>query len=81
MTATAVAANDVQLLSAPGKELRELCDREHEVGFCLYRALASALARRLLATRLQMLDVFSRESPRMGSTGENSSQDESGPTS
>lgn len=63
MTATAIASDDLQLLSASGHALRELCERDHEVGYFLYRALADALSRRLLATRLQLIDIFSRESP------------------
>lgn len=77
MTATAVATEDVELLSASGEELRKLCDREHEIGYFLYRSLAEALARRLLATRLQMLDLFSHDPPQWDAPVASATRDES----
>lgn len=67
MTATARVIDDAVLLSANGAELRQLCERDHNVGYCVYWKLAMALSARLLATRLQMLDVFSREAPQIQS--------------
>lgn len=58
MTASATAAADTHLLSFDGPALRELCERNHEFGHRFYRQMASALSRRLVATRLQLLDLF-----------------------
>jgi len=58
MTATGVALDAVTTVSFLGQELKQLCDAEQEVGYDVMRTLAAALSRRLLATRLQMLDLF-----------------------
>jgi len=63
VTATAVAQTDVRLVSFLGRDLAALCDRDHEVGFHVMRRLAWAVSRRLTATRLQLLDLYSREAP------------------
>jgi CRP-like cAMP-binding protein len=63
MTATAMAMDGVQLVVASGAELRELCEKDHEFGYHLMRRMSKALAQRLLATRLQLLDTFSDTSP------------------
>jgi len=62
-TATAIAQTDVRLVAFAGGDLADLCDRDHEVGFQVMRRLAWAVSRRLTATRLQLLDLYSRESP------------------
>jgi CRP-like cAMP-binding protein len=38
--------------------LRELCERDHAVGYAVLKRLAAVVAGRLVATRLQLLDVF-----------------------
>lgn len=58
MTATATAADEVELIELSGSELLKRCDADPQFGYHLMRRLAAALARRLLATRLQMLDLF-----------------------
>jgi CRP/FNR family transcriptional regulator, cyclic AMP receptor protein len=63
MTASAVAVSDVQLLTFRGSELRQLCESNHEVGFHVMQRVATALSRRLLATRLQLLDLFTAQPP------------------
>ncbi|GIW92368.1 MAG: hypothetical protein KatS3mg110_0409 [Pirellulaceae bacterium] len=59
MTATAVAIEDTQSIKLPAVTLQELCDQDHHFGYHLMRRMAEALAQRLLATRLQLLDLFS----------------------
>ena len=59
MTAMATVVEDVTLVSIPGEELKALCDSDHDVGYAVMRKMAVALAHRLLATRLQLLDLFS----------------------
>lgn len=63
MTASAVAVSNVQLLTFRGGELLQLCESNHEVGFHLMQRVATALSRRLLATRLQLLDLFAAQPP------------------
>lgn len=63
MTATATADEDTQVLAVPADKLLEICESHPDVGYHLMRQMASALSRRLLATRLQLLDLFSVEPP------------------
>lgn len=65
MTSTAVALEPVKTVAFPCDQLKILCDEEHEIGYHVMRQLASALSRRLLATRLQLLDLFSADIPAM----------------
>ena len=58
MTASAVAVEDSQLVVTLGEKLRELCDANSNFGFHLMRQMANALSKRLVATRLQLLDLF-----------------------
>lgn len=58
MTANATAVGDVELIEFSGTHLRKKCEVDHELGYFLMSQMAAALAKRLLATRLQMLDVF-----------------------
>jgi CRP/FNR family cyclic AMP-dependent transcriptional regulator len=65
MTATAVALEPVRVLTFDGQELRGLCEANHEVGYQVMRQLVRVLSERLLATRLQLLDLFLEHQPRM----------------
>jgi CRP-like cAMP-binding protein len=58
MTATAVVAEDTQAVVFDSDELQRLADAKPEMGYEIMRALARALSRRLLATRLQLLDLY-----------------------
>ncbi|MBB3206042.1 CRP-like cAMP-binding protein [Rhodopirellula rubra] len=58
MTATARVAEPTRLVRLDIQELRNLCQANHEIGFRVMEHLASQLAQRLLATRLQLLDLF-----------------------
>lgn len=62
MTATATADDDVELLQLPATELLRICELDPHFGYRLMGRLAAALGKRLLATRLQMLDLFATES-------------------
>jgi CRP-like cAMP-binding protein len=63
MTATAVALDDVEAVVAPAHKLREISEQDHAFGYRLMRRMAAALSRRLLATRLQLLDLFADTPP------------------
>jgi CRP-like cAMP-binding protein len=57
-TAGARAVEDCEVLGIKGGVLMDLCRQDCELGFELYRALAEVIMARLIATRLQLLDVF-----------------------
>ncbi len=63
MTCTAVAVSDVELLTFRGPDLKSLCEADHEVGYHIMSRVAKSLSQRLLATRLQLLDLFAVQSP------------------
>jgi len=58
MTVSAVALQETQAVALPGARLLEICGAHHEAGFHVMERMASALAQRLFATRLQLLDLF-----------------------
>ncbi len=58
MTSTAIVTEDTKVIEFSTVELKSLCEQNHELGYCVMRQVAVALARRLLATRLQLLDLF-----------------------
>jgi CRP-like cAMP-binding protein len=58
MTATAKAIQPSQLLRFQTDSLLNLCATNHEIGYHVMQQIAAQLAQRLLATRLQMLDLF-----------------------
>lgn len=58
MTATAVALTPTRVLAIPAEALRTLCEQDHDFGYEWMRATAAALAKRLVATRLQLLDLY-----------------------
>lgn len=58
-TAGAVAVDETEVVVAPADRLLQLCDVNREFGFHLMRQMATALSKRLVATRLQLLDLFS----------------------
>jgi CRP/FNR family transcriptional regulator, cyclic AMP receptor protein len=58
MTTSAVTLDDCELIAISGTKLVEICDRNPEIGYPLMRRTAVALSKRLLATRLQLLDLF-----------------------
>lgn len=58
MTSTATALDSVRTLTFRGSELRRLCEQDHDVGYYVMRQVSEALSRRLVATRLQLLDLF-----------------------
>lgn len=63
MTARATVIEPCTLIAFPSQELRELCDADHDVGYAIMSQISTALSHRLLATRLQMLDMFIETQP------------------
>ncbi|MCA9128370.1 MAG: hypothetical protein KDB22_14860, partial [Planctomycetales bacterium] len=60
MTATAIAIQDSVLITLQVSELRAAMDADSRLGYEVMQAVAGALSRRLLATRLQLLDLYGR---------------------
>ncbi|MBS0266021.1 MAG: cyclic nucleotide-binding domain-containing protein [Planctomycetes bacterium] len=59
LTASATATEDSRIICLPGDKLRTLCHVDHEFGYSLMTHLAAALSKRLLATRLHLLETLS----------------------
>jgi CRP/FNR family transcriptional regulator, cyclic AMP receptor protein len=60
-TAAARALCSTEVLAMKGGALMDFCREDHEFGFELYRSLSVVIAERLLATRLQLLDMFATD--------------------
>ncbi len=58
-TASVRAVEDTDALGLKGGALMDACREDCELGFELYRAITEIIAARLIATRLQFLNVFS----------------------
>lgn len=52
------AVEDTEVFGMKGGALMDACREDCPMGFELYRTLAGVIAARLIATRLQLLDVF-----------------------
>ncbi len=63
MTAKASVLEAATLIALPAGKLKELCEADRDVGYAVMQRMAIALARRLLATRLQLLDLFGETQP------------------
>ena len=62
MTTSATALEDSRVVSIQARQLLALCEANHTLGYHLMRQLGLALASRLVATRLQLLDLFADNS-------------------
>ena len=60
-TSTSVAIEPVTLLELPGERFRALLRADHALAASVYPRVLQAVARRLSATRFQLLDLFARE--------------------
>ena len=58
-TAAVRAIEDTEVLGIKGGALMDACREDYELGFELYRALTEVIASRFIATRLQLVNVFS----------------------
>ena len=63
MTTSAVTLQDTRLVAIPAAEAIALCESDPSFGYNLMRQVALALANRLVATRLQLLDLFADTAP------------------
>ncbi len=58
MTATATVLDSARLLALSGRCLQQLCESDPKLGYILMKRMAQVISRRLLSTRLQLLDLF-----------------------
>lgn len=63
MTATARALAETRVVALDARAVLGLCDQDPRFGFQFMRRTAAAIAARLGATRLQLLDVYRHEIP------------------
>lgn len=63
MTATARTLKPTQIVAVNAAQLMALCEHNPRFGLVFMRRTLLALSRRLDATRLQLLDVYSHELP------------------
>ncbi len=61
-TATGTAIVETRVIAFRDDDLTQLCQSNHDVGYPVMRELAKAISRRLVSTRLQLLDLFANES-------------------
>jgi CRP-like cAMP-binding protein len=59
-TSTAIAIEPSEVLLCEARALRDALDEDEDLAAALYPRILQAVARRLEATRLQLLDVFGR---------------------
>ncbi len=57
-TASARAVCDTQAVAFDGKAMQEACEKDHELGYHVFRRLTNVVAARLTATRMQLLDMY-----------------------
>jgi CRP/FNR family transcriptional regulator, cyclic AMP receptor protein len=65
MTTSAVALEDTQVVAISANEVSSACAINRDFGYSFMRRLACALAERLQATRLQLLDLFADSPPQI----------------
>lgn len=61
MTASAMAVEPTEIIAIPARSLLDLCAGNPQTGYEIMQQMSFALAKRLLATRLQLLDLFSTD--------------------
>lgn len=62
MTCSALCIRDAKLVAIDGTAIGDRVQKDHEFGYHFMRMVSKALAQRLTATRLQLLDLFSSKS-------------------
>lgn len=65
MNARAICVTDAELFVLDAEKLRTAFDDDPRVGYEVMRQVALSLARRLVATRMQLLDVYRSEAPQI----------------
>ncbi len=61
--ARATAVEGATLVALPAPALQQLCEADHDVGYAVMKQVSVSMSNRLLATRLQMLDLSDETRP------------------
>lgn len=59
MTTSAIAVTNSVVAMFSANDLRQVCDQDPTIGYPMMKCVAESIANRLVATRLQLLDLFS----------------------
>jgi len=59
--ASARAVTQTSAIAFDSQALREACEKDHDLGYFVYRRLTNIIAGRLSATRLQLIDMYGKE--------------------
>lgn len=65
MTATAATIKETEAIRISAEKLQALCEADHDIGYQVMRRVAMSLSSRLVATRLQVMDVHQHSPPDM----------------
>ncbi|MFN0051305.1 MAG: Crp/Fnr family transcriptional regulator [Planctomycetales bacterium] len=65
LSATATTLTPTQLIVFSGPDLLKLCAAEPAIGYPVMQRLSWAMARRLTATRLQLMDLYAHTTPQL----------------
>lgn len=57
-TATIRAVTKSRAISWPADDLIAACEADHELGYQVYRRITNVIAKRLVATRMQLIDIY-----------------------
>ena len=71
-TATARATLDCSLIAFDGKDLKSLCEQDHDLGYLIMRRMANVIASRMLSTRLQLYELLIKDDQEITSTSSQS---------
>lgn len=55
------AVEDTRLVALDGKCLRDKCEQDHALGYELLKRFAPILDQRLIATKIQLLDLYGKD--------------------
>lgn len=69
MTASAKALTKTKAVAIDAEAIRRWCDKDPKFGYAFMKRLAGAIAQRLNATRLQLLDVYKHVGTEPGAEG------------
>jgi len=61
-TLDAFAVDATTTIRIESQCLRDACEADHELGYALHQAFAGLIRERLVATRMQLLDVYGNQS-------------------
>ena len=67
LTATARALSPAKLVQINAAQVLTLAEHDPRFGYIFMRRAANAIAKRLVATRMQLLDVFGEHMPNVNS--------------